>query len=86
VANKTFTANGVPTNGTQITTANQGTSGDIIAVLKSSSGSVTGTATDGEIIRGSASVKLSAGSGQYAYLSWQETSIAAVGFRAATHL
>jgi hypothetical protein len=82
VANKVFTANGVPTNGTQITTANQGTSGDVIAIVKSSSGSVIGTATDGEIIRGSASVKLSAGSGQYAYLSWPETGLTAVGFRA----
>ena len=81
MANKVFTANGVPTNGTQITTANQGTSGDAIAPIKSSSGSIIGTSTTGELISGSASVKISAGSGQYAYLSWSETNVSAIGFR-----
>ncbi len=82
MANKIFTANGVPTNGTQLTTANLGASGDVIAPIKSSSGSVTGTAVNGELISGAASVKLSAASGQYAYLSWPENNLTTVGFRA----
>lgn len=83
MANKEFTAEGVPTDGTQLTTGNLGSaSGDVIAPIKASGASITGTANSSEVIYGTASAKLVAASGQYAYLSWPENNLSATGIRA----
>ena len=82
MAIKAFTAEGVPTNNTQLTSSNEGAaSGDAIAPLKGVSASITGTAVLSEVITGTASVKL-VDTNSYAYLSWPESSISAAGLRA----
>jgi hypothetical protein len=82
MAIKVFTAEGVPTNGTQLTTSNEGAaSGDVIAPIKGVSASVTGTANGAEVINGNASVKL-VDSNSYAFLSWPESNLTAAGLRA----
>jgi hypothetical protein len=82
MAIKVFTAEGVPTNGTQLTSSNLGSaSGDAMAQLKGVSASITGTASASEVINGSASVKL-VDTNSYAYLSWPENNLATAGLRA----
>lgn len=82
MAIKVFTAEGVPTNGTQLTSSNLGSaSGDAIAPLKGVSASITGTANVSEVINGSASVKL-VDTNSYAYLSWPENNLSTAGLRA----
>jgi hypothetical protein len=82
MAIKVFTAEGVPTNNTQLTTSNEGAaSGDVIAPLKGVSASIIGTANGAEVISGSASVKL-VDTNSYAYLSWPENNLTAAGLRA----
>lgn len=79
---KEFTAESVPIDGTQLTASNEGSgSGDPIAPIKSASSSITGTATAGEVIHDSRSVKMVAPSGNYAYFSWPESGLTAVGMR-----
>lgn len=82
MAIKVFTAEGVPTNSTQLTTSNEGAaSGDVIAPLKGVNASITGTANVSEVINGNASVKL-VDTNSYAYLSWPESNLPYAGLRA----
>ncbi|MDB5162786.1 MAG: hypothetical protein JWN28_393 [Candidatus Saccharibacteria bacterium] len=83
MAIKEFTSEGVPTDGTQLTLANEGAaSGTAIAIVKGTGASITGTAVPAEVIMGTKSVKIDVASGSYGYLSWPESSLTAAGFRA----
>lgn len=85
MATLNFTAEGIVTDGTtQLSTTNQGASGDVVTPVKSGSGSIVGTATAGEVIHGAKSVKLvtTAATTDSAYLMHTLASPTATGVRA----
>jgi len=80
-----FTAEGINTDGTtQLTTTNQGASGDVVTPVKSGSGSLVGTATAGEFIIGTKSVKAvtTSSTSDSAYIMFNTASPTSTGVRA----